>query len=77
MTHCQVQERSSETPEESQTKASPTSKASQRSTTLSEARKLASSDFACDWCGRVKSDIRRTGARICHDCWLAYLDKKP
>ena len=71
-----VENRNAELPEKSQTEVSPTSKTSEQSNALSQARRLASSGFKCDWCGKVKSDIRRTGPRICRDCWRLFNEKE-
>jgi hypothetical protein len=71
-----VDNRNADLPEESRPQGNPTSKPNDRAKALSEARKLASGGFKCDWCGQIKPDIRRTGPRICHDCWKLHLEKK-
>ena len=76
MTLDPVENRPSETPEKSQTQASPTSKTAKETKVLSQARETASGPYKCDWCGQVKPGMRRCGARICRDCWRLYLEKK-
>jgi hypothetical protein len=71
-----VDNRTSDLPEKAQTEASLASKTSEQSNVLSQARKLASSGFKCDWCGKIKPDMRRTGPRICRDCWRLFNEKE-
>jgi len=49
-----------------------TSDTSERDKVLSVGRKASHGPFRCDWCHEVKPEIRRSGARICNDCWNAY-----
>jgi hypothetical protein len=71
----EVENRNADVPEKSKSQAGPTSKTSDRSSTLSQARKRANGPYRCDWCGRIKPGMRRSGPRICHDCWRAYCEK--
>lgn len=68
--------RNIDSPEESRSQDNPTSKTNDNVSVLRQARKLASRGFRCDWCGEIKLDMRRTGSRICGDCWKLYLEKK-
>lgn len=61
---------------ESKTRSPKSSSPSQREANLSVGRKLSHGPFRCDWCGELKPDIRRSGPRICRDCWVAYASRR-
>ena len=71
-----VENRIPEVPEKSKTEPGTTSKTQGRASKLRQARKRANGPFRCDWCGQIKPGMRRSGPRICDDCWRDHVAHK-
>ncbi len=68
-----VENRNTGLPEKSQSQGGPSDSSSTAGKALRQARKRANGPFRCDWCGKVKGSMRRTGPRICRECWLEFI----
>ncbi len=69
----EVENRIPEVPEEARTKVRPATHTPGGTESIHQARKLAGGPDKCEWCGEIKPGMRRTGPRICRECWKAYM----
>lgn len=71
-----VDTRSADVGIESKTRAKPYILTPKRQAALAQASKHRAGPFKCDWCAVPKPEIRKSGPRICNDCWRAHCEKK-